>query len=253
MGLPPYPDAEREAAIVVTGLGKTFGRSSSGVVALAGIDARFLRGELTVVMGPSGSGKSTLLYCVAGLEAATTGSINLGGRDVTRLSDNQLTDLRRDALGFVFQAYNLIPTLTAAENIRLAERLGGPKLDSAWIDQLVEVLGIGSRLKHLPHELSGGQQQRVAIARALAHRPAVVLADEPTGNLDSRASAAVLGFLRRAVDDLGQTVVMVTHDPLAATYADRALFLRDGFVVDDTRDTSAQAVLTRLGGLGSDE
>jgi putative ABC transport system ATP-binding protein len=234
------------ALVRAVDLTRTFGRRSSLVTALNRVSAGFEAGRFTSIMGPSGSGKSTLLHCLAGLERPTSGSVLIGGTDLARLSDGQLTTLRRDRLGFVFQAYNLIPTLTAQENITLGERIGGPRVDRQWMERLVRVLGLGERLDHRPSELSGGQQQRVAIARALAHRPDVVFADEPTGNLDSRTGGEVLRFLRLAVDQLGQTVVMVTHDPAAAAYTHRVVFLRDGGIVDEVRDPSADDVLRRL-------
>jgi len=216
------------------------------VTALDRVSVAFEACRIKSIMGPSGSGKSTLLHCLAGLERPTSGSVVIDGTDLAGLSDARLTALRRDRLGFVFQAYNLIPTLTAEENITLAERVGGPRIDRTWTDHLVRSLGLADRLRHRPSEMSGGQQQRVAIARALAHRPTLVFADEPTGNLDSHTGAEVLGFLRHAVERLGQTVVMVTHDPAAAARTHRVVFLRDGRVVDDLRRPSAADVLARL-------
>ena len=197
-------------------------------------------------MGPSGSGKSTLMHCLAGLDAATVGRVFIGDTDLTALDDNDLTRLRRDQVGFVFQAFNLLPTLNALENITLPMDIAGRKPDQEWLDTVIDTVGLRDRLTHRPSELSGGQQQRVAVARALASQPQVIFADEPTGNLDSRAGHEVLGFLRRSVDDLGQTVVMVTHDPMAASFADRALFLADGRIVDDMDDPTAEKVLERL-------
>jgi putative ABC transport system ATP-binding protein len=197
-------------------------------------------------MGPSGSGKSTLMHALAGLDSLTSGSVYIGDTDLSKLDDNELTRLRRDKVGFIFQAFNLIPTLTAYENITLPLALGGKKGDSAWIDQVVQTVGLGNRLKHRPSELSGGQQQRVAVARALASRPEIIFADEPTGNLDSRTGAEILSFMRSAVKELGQTIVMVTHDPVAASYADRVVFLADGRIVDEMTQPTAESVLDRL-------
>jgi putative ABC transport system ATP-binding protein len=197
-------------------------------------------------MGPSGSGKSTLMHCVAGLDSLTSGQVLIGDIDLSTLNDRDLTKLRRDRVGFVFQAFNLIPTLTAIENITLPVSLAGKKPDQEWVDNVVATVGLADRLSHRPSELSGGQQQRVAVARALASRPAIIFADEPTGNLDSRAGAEILAFMRRAVDDLGQTIVMVTHDPLAASYADRILFLADGRIVDEMSEPQAEQVIDRM-------
>jgi putative ABC transport system ATP-binding protein len=201
-------------------------------------------------MGPSGSGKSTLLHCMAGLDVLTSGRAWIGDLELTGMSDQQLTILRREHVGFVFQAFNLVPTLTARENITLPFMLGGQAPDQQWLDQIVATVGLRDRLTHRPSELSGGQQQRVAVARALATKPAIVFADEPTGNLDSHAGAEILGFLRRAVDDFGQTVAMVTHDPVAASYADAVVFLADGRVVDEMNDPTAQLVLDRMKAFG---
>jgi putative ABC transport system ATP-binding protein len=200
-------------------------------------------------MGPSGSGKSTLLHCLAGLDTVTGGRVFVGGTDLTTLNDKRLTALRRDEIGFVFQAFNLVPTLTAGENITLPMDIAGRRPDRAWLDTVIDTVRLRDRLRHRPSELSGGQQQRVACARALASRPEIVFADEPTGNLDSRAGAEVLGFLRRSVRELRQTVVMVTHDPVAAAYADRVLFLADGRIVDEMADPTAARVLARMAGL----
>jgi putative ABC transport system ATP-binding protein len=197
-------------------------------------------------MGPSGSGKSTLLHCVAGLDSLTSGRAFIGDVDLSTLNDQRLTILRRDRVGFVFQAFNLVPTISAFKNIMLPMLLAGRKGDKAWIFKVIETTGLGDRLEHRPSELSGGQQQRVAVARALASRPEIVFADEPTGNLDSRAGAEVLGFMRRAVDEMGQTIVMVTHDPIAASYADRIVFLADGRIVDEMREPTADRVLERM-------
>jgi putative ABC transport system ATP-binding protein len=227
-------------------LTRTFGHEPALVTALDRVSVAFEAGRFTSIMGPSGSGKSTLLHCLAGLERPSSGSVLVAGTDLAGLSEAQLTTLRRDRLGFVFQAFNLIPILTAGENITLSERIGGPRIDREWMAHLVQVLGLGDRLAHRPSELSGGQQQRVAIARALAHRPAVVLADEPTGNLDSHAGNEVLGFLRLAAERFGQTIVMVTHDPAAAAHTDRVVFLRDGRVDGELLDPAVDDVLARL-------
>ncbi|GAA1781265.1 ABC transporter ATP-binding protein [Actinomadura chokoriensis] len=210
---------------------KSYGTGEHAVTALRGVSAAFPRGRFTAIMGPSGSGKSTFLHCLAGLDTVTSGSVLIGDVDITKLSRTRLTKLRRDRLGFVFQSFNLLPMLTAEENIRLTGRLGNRRADREWFDTIVDALGLRGRLAHRPGELSGGQQQRVAVARALLTRPEVLFADEPTGNLDSRSGAEVLGFLRRAVDAYGQTVIMVTHDPGAAAHADRVLFLADGMIV----------------------
>jgi putative ABC transport system ATP-binding protein len=228
------------------GLHKTYGVAQAAVNALAGITVSFEPGRFTAVMGPSGSGKSTLLHCLAGLDRPTSGHVFIGDLDVGRLDDRGLTRLRRDKLGFVFQSFNLIPTLTAAENITLPVDLAGRKVDRAWFDHLVGELGIVGRLAHHPDEMSGGQQQRVACARALINKPELVFADEPTGNLDSNASAAMLGFMRRSVSELGQSIVMVTHDPAAAAFADRVVFLADGDMVDDLDGPTAASVLQRM-------
>ncbi len=225
---------------------QTYGRGPAAVTALDRVSVEFTRARYTAVMGPSGSGKSTLLHCMAGLDSVDEGTVRLAGTDLTGLGDRQLTRLRRDRVGFIFQTFNLLPTLSAADNIRLPLTLAGRRPDRAWLDRLIDAVGLRDRLGHKPAELSGGQQQRVAAARALAGRPAIVFADEPTGNLDSRARDELLGFLRRCVDDLGQTVVMVTHDPVAAAYADRAVFLADGRSVDSRDAPTAQRVLDRM-------
>jgi putative ABC transport system ATP-binding protein len=240
------PTLDIDIAARAEGLTKTYGSGNTQVVALREVDVAFERGRFTAIMGPSGSGKSTLMHCMAGLDSVTAGRVMIGDADVTRLDDRQLTQLRRDKIGFVFQAYNLIPTLTALENITLPLDIAGRRPDQQWLDTVIDTVGLRDRLGHRPAELSGGQQQRVACARALAGRPDVVFADEPTGNLDSRAGAEVLGFLRRSVSEFGQTVVMVTHDPVAASYADRVVFLGDGQVVDEMRDPSAERVLDRV-------
>jgi len=225
---------------------KVYGTGATEVRALDGVTLDFATGVFTAIMGPSGSGKSTLMHCVAGLDTLTSGEVRVGGVDLTRLDDKHLTLLRRDRIGFVFQAYNLIPTLTALENITLPATLAGRKPDKAWLDTVIRTVGLGSRLAHRPSELSGGQQQRVAVARALAARPEIVFADEPTGNLDSHAGAEILAFLRRAARELGQTVVMVTHDPVAASYASRVVFLNDGRIVDEMAEPTAERVLDRM-------
>ncbi|HSP36547.1 MAG TPA: ABC transporter ATP-binding protein [Frankiaceae bacterium] len=225
---------------------KVFGTGPAAVRALDGVTVEFPMGQFTAIMGPSGSGKSTLLHCSAGLDDLTSGKAYIGDADLSTLNDKDLTVLRRDRVGFVFQAFNLVPTLTARENISLPLRLAGRKGDPQWIQSVIDTLGLGDRLLHRPSELSGGQQQRVALARALATRPQVIFADEPTGNLDSRASSEILVFLRRAVDTWGQTIIMVTHDPVAASYADRILFLADGRVVDTMPEPTAERVLERM-------
>lgn len=228
------------------GLTKVYGQGDTEVVALDAVDVALERGVFTAIMGPSGSGKSTLMHCMAGLDDVTAGQAVVGDTDLATLKDKELTQLRRDRFGFVFQSFNLIPTLSALENITLPVDLAGNTPDQQWIDTVIDAIGLGDRLRHRPSELSGGQQQRVACARALASRPDIIFADEPTGNLDSRSGAEVLGFLRRSVDEFGQTVVMVTHDASAAAYADRVIFLGDGHVVDDMRNPSADQVLERM-------
>ncbi|MFE2409549.1 ABC transporter ATP-binding protein [Kitasatospora sp. NPDC059408] len=230
------------------GLTKAYGSGETRVVALDAVDVSVRRGEFVAIMGPSGSGKSTLMHCLAGLDTASDGQIWIGEHEITRLKDRRLTQIRRDRIGFVFQAFNLLPTLTALENITLPMDIAGRRPDQAWVDRVIETVGLAGRLTHRPSELSGGQQQRVACARALAGRPEIVFADEPTGNLDSRAGAEVLGFLRSSVDDLGQTIVMVTHDPVAASFADRVLFLADGRIVDELPEPTADSVLDRMRG-----
>jgi putative ABC transport system ATP-binding protein len=221
--------------VAATDLARVYGQGEAEVRALDGVSVAFPKGELTAIMGPSGSGKSTLMHLLAGLDRPTSGSVVIDGVELGALDDDALTELRRDKVGFVFQAFNLLPVLTAEENIVLPLSIAGRKPDRLWFDQLVDTVGLRDRLTHRPAELSGGQQQRVAVARALASRPAVVFADEPTGNLDSHASGEVLDLLRRSVDELGQTVIMVTHDPDAAGYADRLVELADGRVVNDRR------------------
>jgi len=240
------PSASSTAAARTVDATKVYGKGQTEVRALDGVTVEFPQGQYTAIMGPSGSGKSTLLHCIAGLDTLSSGKAFIAGADLSTLNDNELTVLRRDRVGFIFQAYNLVPTLTAKENIALPMTLAGRKGDQAWIEKVVEVMKIGDRLKHHPAELSGGQQQRVAVARALAGRPAIIFADEPTGNLDSRAGAEVLAFMRKAVEEMGQTIVMVTHDPTAASYADRILFLADGRVVDEMFEPTAEKVLERM-------
>jgi putative ABC transport system ATP-binding protein len=225
---------------------KIYGGGDSEVRALDGVTVSFESGKFTAIMGPSGSGKSTLMHCLAGLDALTGGAVFIGDTYLATLNDKQLTELRRTAVGFIFQAYNLVPTLTAEENITLPLLLGGTKGDQTWIDLVIDTVGLRDRLRHRPSELSGGQQQRVAVARALASRPTIIFADEPTGNLDSRTGAEILDFMRRAVRELGQTIVMVTHDPVAASYADRVIFLADGKIVDEMQDPTAERVLDRM-------
>ncbi|OAR27239.1 ABC transporter [Streptomyces sp. ERV7] len=237
-------------------LTKAYGTGETAVLALDSVDVDIARGRFTAVMGPSGSGKSTLMHCLAGLDSASAGQVWLGGTEITGLKERELTRLRRDRIGFMFQSFNLLPTLTAAENITLPMDIAGREPDREWLEQVIDTLGLRDRLRHRPAQLSGGQQQRVACARALASRPELIFADEPTGNLDSRAGAEVLTFLREAVDRLGQTVVMVTHDPVAAGRADLVLFLADGRIVDEMPRPTAEAVLDRLrlfsGGAGTD-
>jgi putative ABC transport system ATP-binding protein len=235
-----------EAVARAEDLCKVYGTGDAQVVALDHVTVEFGRGRLTAIMGPSGSGKSTLMHCMAALDTPTSGRVDIDGVGIRGLKDKALTLLRRDRLGFVFQAYNLVPTLTARENITLPVDIAGVKLDVPWFDTVVDTLGIRDRLSHRPNELSGGQQQRVACARALVRRPAIVFADEPTGNLDSRASAEILAFLRHSVDDFGQSIVMVTHDPVAASYADRVLFLVDGRIVDEILAPTTASVLDRM-------
>ena len=246
---PTTPTITRAAARAVNAT-KLYGLDDTAVRALADVTLDLPDGEFTAIMGPSGSGKSTLLHCLAGLDTLTSGHVYLGDVDLGALNDRDLTLLRRERIGFIFQSFNLIPTLTAAENITLPLALAGTKPDQPWVDTVVETVGLRDRLSHRPSELSGGQQQRVAVARALASRPAIIFADEPTGNLDSRSSTDILGFLDRATRELGQTIVMVTHDPIAASYADNAVFLADGRVVDIIERPTAEAVLDHIKSLG---
>ncbi len=229
-----------------TGLSKHYGSGSAEVVALDGVDFEIVSGEFTAIMGPSGSGKSTLMHLLAALDSPTSGKVFIGDTDVASLKDTPLTELRRDRIGFIFQAFNLVPTLSAKENIVLPLAIAGKKVDQEWFDRIVDVLGLRNRLSHKPSELSGGQQQRVACARALMNRPDIVFGDEPTGNLDSVSAAEVLTFLRRSVDEFGQTVVMVTHDALSASYADRQVFLSDGRIIKELRNASQDELLSTM-------
>lgn len=238
------------SAASTTDVVKIYGKGATAVTALDGVDVDFERGVFHAIMGPSGSGKSTLLHCLAALDDVTSGTITLGDTDLARLTEKERTILRRTRVGFVFQAYNLVPTLTAAENIALPAKLGGSRVDPEWHADLVGTLGIGDRLDHRPNELSGGEQQRIAAARAFATRPEVVFADEPTGALDSKTSDELLAFMRRIVADHGQTIVMVTHDPIAASFADRVVFLADGRIIDELGEPSVDAVLDFMKTLG---
>ncbi len=229
-------------------LSKVYGSGEAAVHALNDVTVDFAPERMTAIMGPSGSGKSTLMHCMAALDKPTSGEVVIDGVEISGLKDKRLTRLRRDKLGFIFQSYNLVPTLTAKENITLPIDIAGRDVDKDWFATVVSTVGLADRLSHRPSQLSGGQQQRVACARALVSRPAIVFADEPTGNLDSRASAEILAFLRRSVDEFGQTIVMVTHDPLAAGYADRVLFLADGVIVDEMQQPTADGVLERMRG-----
>ncbi len=243
---PTAPATTVTAAARAVDLTKVYGEGDTRVVALDAVNVAFERSRFTAIMGPSGSGKSTLMHCLAGLDTATSGSAFIGDVDLSSLDDKRLTRLRRDSLGFIFQAYNLVPTLSARENITLPMDIAGRKPDKEWLDGVISTVGLGDRLHHRPSELSGGQQQRVAVARALVSRPEVVFADEPTGNLDSRSGAEVLTFLQQSVREMGQTIVIVTHDPGAAAYSDRVVFLADGRTVDEMFDPTADAVLDRM-------
>ncbi|TCJ99705.1 ABC transporter ATP-binding protein [Nocardia alba] len=238
--------AATDIAAAALDLVKLYGSGDTQVKALDGVSADFAKGEFTAIMGPSGSGKSTLMHCLAGLDSASTGEVRIGDTALTGLSDKQMTALRRDRIGFVFQAFNLVPTLTALENITLPLDIAGRKADQEWLETVVKRLGLGDRLDHRPSELSGGQQQRVACARALVGKPEIIFGDEPTGNLDSHSSGEVLSILRASVDEFGQTVVIVTHDPRAAAYADRVVFLADGRIVDELRDPTQDSILDRM-------
>jgi putative ABC transport system ATP-binding protein len=244
-------DVSTVAAAGAINASKIYGKDDSEVRALDDVTVDFALGQFTAIMGPSGSGKSTLMHCLAGLDALTSGRVLIGDTDLAQLDDKQLTSLRREKVGFIFQAYNLIPTLSALENITLPMDLGGIKPDQEWLDTVIDKMNLRNRLSHRPSELSGGQQQRVAVARALASRPQIIFADEPTGNLDSKTGAEILAFMKHAVTDLHQTIVMVTHDPVAAAYADRVIFLADGKVVDEVDNPTSELVLDRMKRLGS--
>ncbi len=244
-------ETQSRTAAGAVGVSKFYGSGDAAVVALDNVSVGLAQGEFTAIMGPSGSGKSTLLHMLAGLDRPSSGEVYLGDTEITSLKDKALTLLRRDRIGFIFQSFNLLPTMTAAENIVLPMRIAGRKPDEHWVASIVETVGLSGRLSHRPAELSGGQQQRVAAARALASRPQIVFADEPTGALDSRSGAELLAFLRKAVSELGQTVVMVTHDATAASYADRVIFLADGHIVDEMHSPTADAVLDYMKHLGA--
>ena len=246
MTTPVIPRQTTFAAARTVDARKTYGKDQTEVRALDGVTVDFAGQRFTAIMGPSGSGKSTLLHCTAGLDTLTSGHAFIGDSDLSQLSDKELTVLRRDRVGFVFQAYNLLPMLTALENITLPLRLGGHPAEPEWVDRVVDIMGLRDRMQHRPTEMSGGQQQRVAVARALATRPQIIFGDEPTGNLDSKSGAEVLSFMRSAVDEMGQTIVMVTHDPIAASYADRIVFLADGRVVDEMDHPTSARVLERM-------
>ncbi|MGD0447819.1 MAG: ABC transporter ATP-binding protein [Candidatus Dormibacteria bacterium] len=250
--MPPPPPAVAAVPIAARTVDavKVYGRGDTAVRALDGITVDFIAHQFTAIMGASGSGKSTLLHCLAGLDRLTSGETFIGGYELGRMSDRQLTLLRREKVGFIFQALNLVPTLNALENILLPLTIAGRKPDPGVVDGVVQITGIGDRLRHRPSELSGGQQQRVAAARALVSRPEIIFADEPTGNLDSKAGGELLGFLRKAVDDLGQTIVMVTHDPFAASHTDRVVFLADGRVVREMRSPTTDSILAVVRHLG---
>ena len=237
-------------AASTTSATKVYGSGDDAVYALRDVSVDFYEGQFTAIMGPSGSGKSTLIHCIAGLDELSSGSAIIDGTDLSTLKDKELTELRREKIGFVFQSFNLVPTLTANENIRLPLMLGNNKGDEAWIQKVIDTVHLQDRLTHRPSELSGGQQQRVAVARALASQPRIIFADEPTGNLDSMTGAEILTFMRKAVDDLGQTIVMVTHDPVAAAYADRIIFLADGHVVNEMTEPTADRVLDLMKSIG---
>ena len=249
-GAAPNPDVGPLAARAVDA-SKVYGSRTTEVVALDNVSLDLPRGRFMAVMGPSGSGKSTLMHCLAGLDDLTTGDVFIGDANLSTMSEKERTLLRRDRVGFVFQAFNLIPTLTAEENITLPLDLAGRSVDDAWFDQILDAVGLRNRMSHKPDELSGGQQQRVAVSRALISRPEIIFADEPTGNLDSASGDEILSFMRRATDDMGQTIVMVTHDPISATYADNVLFLADGRIVDNLDNPTADSVLDRIRLLGN--
>jgi putative ABC transport system ATP-binding protein len=244
------PSTDLVAARIENGV-KVYGSGQAQVTALNGVTEEFPTGRFTAIMGPSGSGKSTLLHCLAGLDTLTSGTVSVGGVELGSLSDKELTHLRREKVGFIFQAYNLVPTLSAEENIVLPLSIAGRKPDDSWFDTVVDTIGVRDRLGHRPGELSGGQQQRVAAARAMVTQPALIFADEPSGNLDSTSGNELLAFMRRAVDEFGQTILMVTHDANAASYADRVVFLDDGRIVDRTADPTAEKILDRMKSLGA--
>jgi putative ABC transport system ATP-binding protein len=248
---PDTPSRDLPVAARAIGATKVYGSGETAVRALDEVSVDFAAARFTAIMGPSGSGKSTLMHTMAGLDTLTSGAVYIGDVELGRLKDKKLTKLRRDRIGFIFQSFNLLPTLTAEENIALPVKLAGRKPDRAWVDTVVDIVGLRDRLHHRPSELSGGQQQRVAVARALASKPHIIFADEPTGNLDSRTSAEILSFMRQAVREFGQTIVMVTHDPVAASYADRAVFLADGRIVDDLDHPTADSVFDRMRTLGA--
>ncbi len=242
---------QAQAAVTVREATKTYRTGDDVVHALAGIDVDFAAGAFTAIMGPSGSGKSTLMHCAAGLDDLTTGTVSIGDLEISSLSEKKRTKVRRDRVGFIFQSFNLIPTLTVEENITLPVKLAGSKPDQDWVDEVIRIVSLGDRLGHRPDELSGGQRQRVAVARALASRPSVIFADEPTGNLDSRTGGDILRFMQSIVATMGQTIVMVTHDPIAAGHADRVVFLADGRIIDDMSNPSADTIfehMKRIGG-----
>ncbi len=247
----PAPRSVASYAANTIEASKVYGDGENEVRAVDCVTVAFEEGHFSAIMGPSGSGKSTLMHCMAGLDPFTSGRTFIGGVELTTLSDKQVTQLRRDKVGFVFQSYNLVPSLSALENITLPDLLAGRRPDAAWLEQVITTVGLADRLAHRPAELSGGQQQRVAVARALAARPEIIFADEPTGNLDSRAGAEILEFMQRAVKDLGQTIVMVSHDPVAASYADRIVFLADGRIVDEMTEPTAERVLDRMRRFGA--
>ncbi len=248
---PPAVGVPAAAAASAVGATKVYGLGENAVRAIDGVTVAFETGRFSAIMGPSGSGKSTLMHCMAGLDPLTEGKAFIGGVDLTSLSERQLTMLRRDKVGFVFQAYNLVPSLSALENIMLPDLLAGRKPDPGWLDRVITTVGLADRLAHRPAELSGGQQQRVAVARALVARPAIIFADEPTGNLDSRSGTEILTFMRTAVNELDQTIVMVSHDPVAASYSDRIVFLADGRIVDEMIEPTAARILDRMRQFGA--